>query len=130
MGDERDLSYVGQIFVGGEVPAQDRNDTECRQEVLRHHRTLQVNRIGLSQVTLIDASLKGEGGKWLLIVSPLVKESAKRELLPCKRLHEPDRYQAIVLRVGQAAEENPIHYAENGSGGADAQRQRGDHCKG
>ena len=126
MGDERDLGYVGQIFVGRKIPPQDGSDTEGRQEILRHCCTLQVNGIGLGQIAFVDASLEGEGGKRLLIVSPLVKESAERELLPRKRLHQSDRNQPIVVRVGQAAEKNPIHDAENGSGGADAQCQRGD----
>src|SRR5450631_4077791 len=129
MGNERDLGYVGQIFVGREISPQNGSDAEGRKEILRQHGTLQVNGIGLGQIAFIDALLKGEGGKRLLIVSPFVKEAAEHELLPFERLHQSDRYQPIVLRVGQAAEKNPIHDAENGSGGADAQCQRGDYGK-
>ncbi len=95
---------VGQIFVGKKIAAQDGCDPECGQEILRHCRTLQVNGVGLGQIAIIDASLEGEGGKRLLIIAPLVIEATERELLPCKGLHQPDRYQPIVVRVRQGCE--------------------------
>ena len=123
------LATLGRSFVGRKISAHNGSEAEGRKEILRHHRALQVNRIGLGQIAFVDAAFEGEGGKRLLIVSPFVKKAAEHELLPFERLHQSDRYQPIVMRVRQATKKNPIHDAENGSSRADAQCQRGDHGK-
>ena len=52
--------------------------------------------------------------------------SAQHELFWDDRRSEADRYKPVVMRIGQAAEKNPIHHAEHRCCGADAERQCSD----
>ena len=92
---------------------------------------VELRRIGLDQIAgMKHGSLRGNGFEGFLIVSPLVKEAAQRELLPFERLHQPYRDNPVIMRIRQAAEENPVHHAEDRRGCADAQRQCGNHREG
>ncbi len=103
----------------GEIPSVGRNDCAT-------WRALKVYRVRLGQIACVHASLKGHGREGLLVVAPFVKETAQRELLLLERLHQAYRDKPVVVRIGQAAKQNPIDHAEDRCGGADAERQSGD----
>src|ERR1035438_5692145 len=88
---------------------------------------MQMKRILFRQVALTYSSLEGDGCERFLVVAPLEKESAQRELLRFKRLRQSKRDQPVVVRIRQTAKKNAVHYAENSRGSADSQRQCSDH---
>ena len=93
---------------------------------MRHARTLQLDRICLSQIACIHPTLECHGREGLLVVAPLVEEATQREFLLFKRLHQADRNETVIMSIGQAAEKNAIDYTEHRGGCANAERESGD----
>ena len=130
IGDQSCFGAVGTILFGQKIPAEYRRDAQRRQKALLHIGATEPRRIALRQVARMDARFGRECLKWLLIFAPLVIGTAQHELLRNDRRDQANRNQPVIVRIGQAAEENAVHHAEDRRGRADAQRQRGNHREG
>src|ERR1019366_3243331 len=119
---------VGQILFREEIASELRGDTEGGQKSLRNSRALQRYGISFSEIACVHTLFEGHGGEGLLVVAPFIKESAQCELLLLKRLHQANRDQPVIVRIGQAAEEDAVYHAEDRGCGADAECKRGDGC--
>ena len=119
---------LGRASSGSKVAAQHRGDPQHRQIAGVEVDAVELLRIVLDQVGGVRSrALNGHGFEGLLIVAPIEEESAHHEFLLFKRMHQPDRDQPVVVRIGQRAEENPVDHAEDRRRRANAQRQRRNH---
>ena len=123
--EESDARTVGPVFFAREIPAEDGLNAERRQKRSVRLTATQPHGILFGQVTIHAAGLdRGDCFKGSLSRAPIHIVRTQHELLRIEWRHDSKRNQAFILWVGQVAEQDAIHEAENSRGGPDTDGER------
>src|SRR5882724_3189275 len=123
----RDHHYrrpVGAILFRQKVSAEDRGDPKQRKESQLERNTVQLFRIVLDQVAIVNhCTLTHESRKRLLIVLPFSIEASHEELLMLQRVRHAHRNNSTRICVRQRSKQDAVHHAKNRCGGSYAERK-------
>lgn len=127
VGEDHDRPAVWPVLFGEERAPEGRLHAEDREEARRDpaaHHPLRLSLAGEGDRIGLDRRHVLEHG----VALPPVEEVRRRggeAGEPLRRL--PDHDQAVRVRVGEPAQEDGVHDAENRCGGADAEGEREEH---
>src|SRR5882762_8511742 len=116
---------VGAILFRQKVSAQGRGDPKQRKESHLERNTVQLFRIILDQVAIVNhRTLTRESRKGLLIALPFSIKASHEELLMLQRVHHAHRDNSTRICIRQRSKQDAVHYAKNRCGGSYTERKR------